>query len=734
MLKLDSQGVVGQTAYWEDDLDPLQYYALPGEPTLAVRDGKPVFKYVKYRSPIDRPGGVKAGALVVLQAELALPAKDEQEIRNQISERLRARGVPASQANNVRIARPLITRGKVSIIVMDKVSGSEGAATLVEKINVPTPPSLFGNNAVSIGVELSELGAPVFEAAMKSPGASLVIVGYELGYAAKLPEAHIVGTWNASAFMHFFQQIEERHHIYADDDYEERINDTLHKSESEKLEWILQPPPAGMEASQHQKMIETIEDSVRRQLDEAIKRNVLDAIPPESRDVEKIRERGIEDIVRQVDVTRTASVRVEYSAAKVVEMPANPNAPLPAFGSLQVDGKAVKWEDYAITVDGDDPFFRSFAVVFMVNADFDDLSIASVIVEVSYKGPQGQGRTATYTFRKPEDIERFEAFLDGGDGQLEYTYTVNYKGESEVFKSPPIKSKSDVSINVGDLGIWKVDIDVGDINFEQVEQAQLKLVYQDDDIRRERQFTITKESRQHAVREVIFKRRTKPWTYEVRYFLKDGREIVTPTETSEGEQLYVNDPFSANRTISVRTKGDFDNTIETLFLDFIYEDAENGFRQEKSFAFSAAGKRFEDWTFPVISEKAGQLRYTGTIVYRDGRPPLSIPEKTVTSNTVLEGEDVLKLSIELLPDLIDWTKAKLVTVTLAYADAENGIDENDTFTLRDGTGPATWTVNIKEKSRNRYTVTSRFFLMDGSRREPPPFETAEEVLVLEVPA
>ena len=92
MLKLESQDVVGQTAYWEDDADPFQYYALPGEPTLAIRDGRPVFKYVKYRSPVDRPGGVKAGAMVVMQAELALPAKDEQEIRNRIAERLRARG------------------------------------------------------------------------------------------------------------------------------------------------------------------------------------------------------------------------------------------------------------------------------------------------------------------------------------------------------------------------------------------------------------------------------------------------------------------------------------------------------------------------------------------------------------------------------------------------------------------------------------------------------------------
>ena len=116
MLKLDSQDVVGQTAYWADDKDALQYYALPGEPTLAIREGKAVFKFIKYRFPIDRPGGVKGGGMLVMQAELALPQKDEQTIRSRIEERLKARGIPGSQASNVRIGRPLITKGKVTVL------------------------------------------------------------------------------------------------------------------------------------------------------------------------------------------------------------------------------------------------------------------------------------------------------------------------------------------------------------------------------------------------------------------------------------------------------------------------------------------------------------------------------------------------------------------------------------------------------------------------------------------
>jgi len=730
MLKLDTQDVVGQSAYWADDKDPLQYYVLPGEPTLAIRDGRAVFKFVKYRFPIDRPGGVKGGGMLVMQAELALPAKDEATIRSRIEERLKARGIPGSRASNVRLGRPLITRGKVTVEVL----GSDGKA-LVQRVVVPTPPSLFGNNAVSIGIELNEFGAPVFEAAMKAQGASLVLVGYELSYAAKLPKAHLVGSWDASAFMHFSQRIEEKSRIYRDDDYEEKIRETMRKSDSQRVHWIQQPPPAGgMDAAAHQKMIDNIEESVRRQLDEAIKRNVLEAIPPESRDVEKIRERGFEDIVRTIDVQRSASVRVEYLAEKVIEMPANPNAPLPAFGQIQVGGKALKWDDYAITVDADDPFFKQFSVAFMVNADFSDLPIASVNVAVNYKGKTGSGRSETYTFRKPEDQERFEAFYDGGTGEFEYSYIVNYKGESNVFKSPPIKAKSDVSINIGDLGVWKVDVEVGDINFEEVTQAQVKCVYQDGDVDIEKQFIITPKEAKHQIREVIFKPRSKPWKYSVKYFMKGGREIAVPEETSNGEALYVNDPFSAMRTISVRTKGDFDNVIDTLFLDFIYDDAEHGYRQTKSFAFSKAGKRFEDWSFPVISEKVGTLTYTGNIVYKDGRPPTTIPQKAVTSNTVLEGEDVLKLEVELIPDLLDWDQLKLVTVKLSYVDSANGIDESDTFTLRKGVAPMKWSVNIKDKAKKTYKVAPRFFLTDGTKKEPPPFDATDESLVLEATA
>jgi hypothetical protein len=99
------------------------------------------------------------------------------------------------------------------------------------------------------------------------------------------------------------------------------------------------------------------------------------------------------------------------------------------------------------------------------------------------------------------------------------------------------------------------------------------------------------------------------------------------------------------------------------------------------------------------------------------------------------GEDVLKLEVEVVPDLIDWSKAKLVIVELAYEDAANGISHSKSFTLKQGgTAPGKWVVNIKDRAKKSYRVQGKYFMQDGSKKEPPEFTTDDAALVLEIPA
>ena len=145
-------------------------------------------------------------------------------------------------------------------------------------------------------------------------------------------------------------------------------------------------------------------------------------------------------------------------------MQVHPQANMPSLVS-----QGFKWDDYAMEVDTDDPFFRQLNLTIQVNADFVNLPIFSVDVSIDYPPWTAKHGVQTFSFRKSDDIGKFNAFIEGGSTKCKYRYTVNYKGESRVFVSAEKDFEgNDLKINVDELGLWLVDVEVGDMNFDQV--------------------------------------------------------------------------------------------------------------------------------------------------------------------------------------------------------------------------------------------------------------------------
>ena len=467
MLLLEGSENFPEAEVYRDDLNDMHFYVLPQVPILRRDAGKAVFKFVQYRTLKPMANGDVGAALVFMDVELALTPAQEQALRVKLAEKVKERRGAANPApvdpNAIILGRPQISKATVTVEVL------ADSGNLVQKVNNAGKPSIYGNNVVAMSAELNQLGAPIFEAVMKSQGAGGVRVVYDLEFAARLPPVKATGTWNASKFYSFAQTVDFEENFWSEDDFSENISELFINSESRVVD--VNPGALVNTDPGVAKLLETVRDTVGRQLDEAVKRNLLEAIPPESRDFSKIRGEDFENIKRTVTTNKISSVSISFHESQVTNVNRVPQTNMQSMVS-----QGFNWDDYAIEVDTDDPFCRQLNLTIQVNADFENLPIFSVDVSIDYPPWTARHGVQTFSFRKADDIGKFTAFIEDNSTKFKYSYVVNYKGESRVFTSRPLDHEgNDLKINVDELGLWLVDVEVGDMNFEQVSRAVLTL-------------------------------------------------------------------------------------------------------------------------------------------------------------------------------------------------------------------------------------------------------------------
>ncbi len=711
MLQIDNVRTIGDVTVYGDDASDFTFYAVPQTPRYRLENGKPVFKYIKYRE-IKQVGDDLFGGLCAFDTEFVVApdklAAAKAELQNEVNTKYQQLG---QQPPAIVIAPLTYTGGTANLNI------GEGGV-LVQKVRGAGKPSLYGNNVATFWVELSKEGATVFEKALQGEGGFVSVV-YDLHIWVKIPPIKGRGWWNASQFYSFAQTIDTEDRFWSEDSYEETIRETLIKRDVMGTEFTFVQSPA-LSADDQRKLEEEIRTAIFRQLEDGVERNMLAEIEKEDPDTKSLREeQDIEDIKRKVMKTQIASVNVSFTQSSTIEWNIVPQGLLPNITTMSgPDGEKFKWSDYAIEVDLNDPFFQVLEVSTKVNADFANLPIFTVEVKLSYPGVD----VREYTFSGPDDVGKFRAPVIGGNRKYTYSYQVNYKGDSRVFTSEAVETDdTQLTINVDDLGILVVDIAAGDINFSQVKQAQIRVRYEDAGLREpvEKQFTMTEQQREFKIREVIFTPRTQPIHYDVKFFMADGREFEIKDKKQDSSQIFINDPFAANKTVGLRAVGDLNTKIQAIMVDLVYRDATNNdYTQTKSMALSKATPFF-DWVFPVIDENAGELRYSGTVQYMDGTTQ-DIPETVATRPTIELGDKVAdRLELEVMPDALDFSTLKLIIVTLHYTDPPNGIDERKDLTFKNGDGTKTWAFDMKNKSARDYTWSARCFMTDGTRQDIP---------------
>ncbi len=703
------------------------FYVYPNRPTFARMDnGGLALRFVEY-GQLREDGGKKFGGFVAFDAELTVPddalAKITAELQKEVDAKYKNRGTPPPK---VKIAPILWTGGTVELLL------SEGGA-LVEKVRGAGKPSLYGRNVASFMMELSELGTAIFKETLSTGSASAVTVVYKLDHYIRLPEMSAWGTWNASEFYSFFQDINTEDNFWSEDSYTEVVNSSRYKNDVTKTHFEFTQAP-NLSPEENAKLESDVRALINKQLEAAVQRNLLKEIAEVDPNVKALQEgQDIEDIRRTINKSQIANVRVEWHEAKTIITNKAPQGQLPTVTSLKgADGKPVKWEDYYSKLSVDE-FLKTVQVNMRVNASFADLPIHSVEVKISYpNGPNA--KTQEFTFTSPDTVAKFECFVHQGIRKFKYSYTVNYKGSAFVFKSPEVETDdTNLTINVDDLGILALDIAPGDINFGQVDRAQITVSYAGGARPFEAKFNMTKDSNTFSVRQVIEQRRTGPVQVQVVYQMTDGREIKGPVHEQTANQLYIDDPFSAMKTISFRAVGDLVNEVAGITVDAVYEDAGNNYRQRVNKNLNKDNPA-DDWTFPVIDDALGEVRYTATVLFMDGKMK-ELPETVAKRSTITLGSGTVEfLQISVVPDLMDWDKAKLVNVALSYQDTANSVNSRTELRFKAGDAEKSWKVALKDAAKTEYEATTTYFLQDGSKKVVGPTRQSDLSLFLEVPA
>lgn len=203
MLYLDTSLQVEGLTLFRDYNAPNRFYYMPSAPHLTVEAGQPMFQLLIYRRDItdnpdfhagDRPGG----GFLTMTVDLGVRQSTLDAAKGQL------RGVAGGEGE-VELAPVPFEDGSVRISTLGasagKAPGVEGTGgaddqsageaergpRFVEKILGAARPSLYGDNRAVFTIELSHEGAQLMRASLQDPGASQIVVIYDLQYRGLMP-------------------------------------------------------------------------------------------------------------------------------------------------------------------------------------------------------------------------------------------------------------------------------------------------------------------------------------------------------------------------------------------------------------------------------------------------------------------------------------------------------------------------------------------------------------------
>jgi hypothetical protein len=725
-VDLGRQQQIQGLSVFGDDNQPNKFYVMPDQPRFRIDDQtkKPVFKFIKYKMPVDRPDGKKGGGFVIFDSQFVVPpdklAKIQSALDSQVQSATQASGGPPMTAEIDHIP---FTEATASLTLLDT------SGVFVSKVDSPGKPSVFGSMVCPFTAELTPEGATILEAAMSGSG-GVAQVSYDLHFPATFPP--ITGTiwFDASKFYSFYQSVDKSGGSWDSGNDTERDTQTSEFISSNSGNVTFDFSNLGnLDPDTAKKVHDAIENWGWGQIDAATKAITLPDITPGT----NTGDHGMDHYSSDQSTYEEASFYRTISEQEGISFETNQGGTLPNIVDM-----GFKWSDFCVEVDLNDPFFATISASVAVNADFAKYGINSVDVHMEYTKTTPP-TDKDFHFAKPDDLYKFDSDTANGDMTYAYSFQVNYTDQNQAYQAPLVTTDhTAITINANDLGILYTQLTIGNVDFVKTPKVQVAVTYPDPDgagqpISQQFMFDANTKAPQSMLA-VLLKPVDKPFTYVVTYILDDGTQMVMNAVQSQSSQIFINSPFVLH-TFSFLAEGDFSNVIDNIFLKMAYTDDANKIQQSTDYTFTGT-QRQKDWAIPIVSGSKGTISYSGVVSYKNHTTD-NLPPASTTSDLITFGPPN-QVSVSVLPDatLIDFSKVKLITVNLEYQDTANQIDVKQEFKLMQGATVQPWTFYARDPSKTSYSWTADFYMATTPPTvvKTPPATSSDSDLILMMPS
>ena len=779
------QWSIANCTVYLDDTDPLQVYAVPNSPRVALdAQGKPIFSLVQYRRPVDQvPEADRAtklgGGLLSFSIDLARTPDQDTQIKQAMSTdpylqsllaKPRTDGVDYSDWWNNQVhqdATQIVSRMQISALpvesgqVLVSVDGETGA-TPGEFVS-----TLAGAGDVSMTAD--ERGA--FSAKLTMDGATLLYdmlqknipggiwVEYKLNFTARTDGVQMVCWCHTTQIYHAMQTQwqdlsqsgsysdvtsgSDSYHTY-DHSQQGTASDVIQKfALSIQAAGVTVTPTAGPDTIKPD-VISQLTTQGMTMISQYLASTLLQSTNPQdftTKDDPTVttqladggggRKYGGDSAsmysVRSVDETTLGDYNFTLDEKATLAWSVNPADTL----SNILNGQNVT--AFCTQVDLDEQFFHYADVEITCTTNFDTDPVDAVKVHMEYHGTNSSGpidEVKDFVFSKSSSApQTFSTYIAAPD-QDSYTYSVEvfYTGSDKTYSFSGKSNETQLILDTDTLGVLSVQLQVGVADWTRYKSAEIVLTY---GAGVTSTYTLNAGKQSDSCIAVIGQGTPVQYTYTVNWTDTSDQQIAgTPGQGTSG-RLVLDEPLHQSMSIMVVPAGNFgpEDLLQRIVVALRYTDTANNYEQTATATFVSATDSFS-WVVPLKDITLRKYEYQVSVFYSDGVTRLD-QTWTPADATVLAVGDPYGYQVQFIPFRLasKWT---LGTLHVEFADPAASISVAQDFPITDFTKPIFWRFRLGAVDRHTYTYQLTMYGSDPNAAGVvgPTVTDTREVVVL----